>query len=68
MSARIQRFSPDDVVVDLNGHKGVILEAHQDPHPPEYAHCCGNSARYVVRIDNILQTRWDWQLTLSNAS
>lgn len=66
MNDRIKRFNVGDVVIDRNGRKGQIQEAHCDPHPREFAHCSGNSARYLVNFENPPSpcTRWDWQLSL----
>lgn len=60
---RAQRFHPGDVVRDREGNVVTILEAFQDPHPAEFAHCGGVSARYTVRLPNLSNdVRWDWQL------
>jgi len=62
---RIQRFHAGDVVRDRDGIVVTIFEVFQDPHPPEFSHCVGTSARYSVRLLNqTLEVRWDWQLTL----
>ena len=60
---RVQRFEPGDVVFDLDGVEVCILEASQDPHPADFSHCAGVSARYTVRLPSRSNaTRWDWQL------
>lgn len=64
---RVQRFTPGDVVRDLQGDVVTVLEAFQDPHPPEFSHCGGVSARYTVRTLNCQNdVRWDWQLLHTN--
>lgn len=63
---RTQSFSPGDVVRDNEGVVCLILKAHHDPHPKEFSHCGGTSARYDVRLpDQTNGTRWDWQFTLN---
>lgn len=65
MNNRTKRFDVGDAVSDLNGRKGTVQEAHCDPHPPEFSHCLGNSARYLVLFDGRTapSTVWDWQLS-----
>lgn len=66
---RIQRYSPGDRVQTIAASRfgilsGVVETAACDPHPPAFAHCAGNSARYTV--SNIPGPVWDWELTLSH--
>lgn len=64
---RVQRFHAGDVVRDMDGTVVILLEAFRDPHPVEFSHCGGVSARYTVRLpDQTSSTRWDWQLSHLN--
>lgn len=54
-SDRICHFKVGQHVVALaafggNDYKGEVVEVHKDPHPSAFAHCCGNHARYTLRI------------------
>jgi hypothetical protein len=62
MNNRIKRFNVGNRV-SLHGKTGTVKEAHCDPHPKEFSHCSGNSARYVVSFADGAQTCWDWQLS-----
>jgi hypothetical protein len=65
MNNRTKRFNVGDRVIDRNGQVGVVLEAHCDPHPRDFMHCSGSSARYLIQPENhpTPVTRWDWQLS-----
>lgn len=62
---RVQRYQRGDRVSTIAASRfgilsGVIETAACDPHPPAFAHCAGNSARYTVT--GIPGPVWDWEL------
>ncbi len=64
---RVQRFSVGDRVRVVRGGtepcEATVVEVRADPHPKEYLHCSGKSARYL--LDSIaLADTWvyDWML------
>jgi len=65
---RVQRFKVGDKVrisaIDDNSISREVLEVHLDPHPTQFAHCSGNSARYVISSELFKDgaTVWDYQL------
>lgn len=68
MKTRVQRFNVGDTVSILDGLQLKIMEVFLDPHPMEFSHCSGNSARYICSSPFGPQTRYDWELSLVRKS
>lgn len=66
---RVQRFTVGDKVVVAHGPSlkhgeisppYVVASVASDPHPKEFAHCSGRSARYT--LTNYPGELYDWEL------
>ena len=64
---RVCRFSVGDrVALAYDPTSYVVERVFLDPHPPNFAHCCGNSARYLLTngaATQVVKTAWDYQLS-----